>query len=144
MPVGINKKHQQQQRVGGNNSSNAVGRTWGDVGGLNINIDNLSLSGKPKGIAPSMNQMAGSGGLLSPTQQQPPQMLFPSAGPASMPFMPTSAPNPMVAQQQQQMMNPARMTSPANPFMSNTGGFSSHTMASPNGTTSPFHSAFGK
>ena len=91
-----------------------------------------------------MNQMAGSGGLLSPTQQQPPQMLFPSAGPASMPFMPTSAPNPMVVQQQQQMMNPARMTSPANPFMSNTGGFSSHTMASPNGTTSPFHSAFGK
>jgi len=35
-----------------------TGTTWSNVGGLNIDIDNLSLGGKPRSNAPSMNQMA--------------------------------------------------------------------------------------
>jgi len=35
-----------------------TGSTWSNVGGLNIDIDNLSLGGKPRSNAPSMNQMA--------------------------------------------------------------------------------------
>ena len=139
--------------AGGANS----GRTWSDVGGLNINIDNLSLSGKPRSNAPSMNQLASSG-PMSPQPIQGPMLIPNAAAPtASMPFM--SAAPPM-------MMNP-RPTMPTNPFgvapaatapAAGMSGFVNNPMtvmpnmmlASPNGTgpnmnASPFHHpAFGK
>ena len=39
-----------------------MGSTWSNVGGLDINIDNLSLAAKQRtGNAPSMNQLGGAG-----------------------------------------------------------------------------------
>lgn len=131
--------------MGGANS----GRTWSDVGGLNINIDNLSLTGKPRSNAPSMNQLASSG----PTSPQP--MLITNAAPASLPFMSAGmAPTPMMN------MNPRPMgiasTIAPNPYGGggNMSGFTNHPgvmpniLANPNGAapniSTPFHSAFGK
>ncbi|XP_032796424.2 clathrin interactor 1 isoform X4 [Daphnia magna] len=136
----------QPNRMGGVNS----GRTWSDVGGLNINIDNLSLTGKPRNNAPSMNQLANSG----PTSPQP--MLITNAAPASMPFMPHG----MVAPMPMMNMNPRPMgiASPMapNPYVggANMSGFTNNPammptmLASPNGVaphvSTPFHPAFGK
>lgn len=40
-------------------SQTALGPTWANSGSLNINIDDLSLGGKPaRGPLPSMNQLA--------------------------------------------------------------------------------------
>ena len=133
-------------------SIGGAAKTWSDVGGLNINIDNLSLTGKPRSNAPSMNQLASSG----PTSPQP--MLISNAAPASMPFMSANmvAPTPM-------MMNPRPAMGMAsamapNPyggvagagnmsgFVNNQGVMPNMMLGSPNGAapSTPFHSAFGK
>lgn len=133
----------------------ASNNTWSDIGSLNINIDNLSLSGKPKNNAPSMNQLAGSG-PISPLSSPPP--LIPNQG--AMPFMPAGG----MMMNQRLPMGPAMAHPYANPSsMAMTGlghqpaavaammpGMMSPTGAAPNSTGFPninnasFHSGFGK
>lgn len=130
----------------------ASNNTWSDIGSLNINIDNLSLMGKPKNSAPSMNQLAGSG-PISPLSSPPP--LIPNQG--VMPFMPAGG----VMMNQRLPMGPAMAhpyTNPAPMAMAGLGqqppaammpGMISPNGVAPNNTGFPninasFHSGFGK
>lgn len=156
-----------------NNSTGmlSASTTWSNVGGLNINIDNLSLSGKPKSSAPSMNQLASGPSPMMMQQAplspfamgpSPPPMLIGHAAPASF-VSATSAqagapPMMMNPQAPRPMGVPGGLGSPlhhpTNPYGVSGGavsGFPNHAspmmMASPNGMAAApatYHSAFGK
>lgn len=130
----------------------ASNNTWSDIGSLNIDLDNLSLSGKPKNNAPSMNQLAGSG-PISPLSSPPP--LIPNQG--AMPFIPQGG---MVMNQRLPMgpamvnpyANPAAMAAPGLghqqaapmlPSMISPNGSAPHSAGFPN-MNAAFHRSFGQ
>lgn len=130
----------------------ASNNTWSDIGSLNIDLDNLSLSGKPKNNAPSMNQLAGSG-PISPLSSPPP--LIPNQG--AMPFIPQGG---MVMNQRLPMgpamvnpyAHPAAMAAPGLgqqqaapmlPGMISPNGSAPHSAGFPN-MNAAFHRSFGQ
>lgn len=118
-----------------------TGSTWSNVGGLNIDIDNLSLGGKPRSNAPSMNQMAhttvptvGLGGAGS---------VYMSPMPMQMMNTRPMAPNSGVGMAAAPMM-PLHPSATGFP-MSGANVMGIGTINNANGmSSSPFHSAFGK
>jgi hypothetical protein len=134
-----------QRHVGG--AAAFTGSTWSNVGGLDINIDNLSLAGKQRGSnAPSMNQLASGSSIPQPVLGHLGSPVYGAAPVSAMPF---GAPMGMAGGVPPMMNHPhQRPPNMAVPFagMSTTMmGATPTGLVSPNRTTSPtFHSAFGK